>query len=628
MHKLNSEPGRSDDIRSSPEPTGHDPEPQTTYEKKDKSSNDSLLGNSSPLIEENGLRIRPPEQYDDPAFSSDSRDHPDHSGSPIDNQINTWNINADEPPPYEQVAISPSASPTVDVPAEAQYTSPIESRPSSSHSLVVDFSGQGTDGEESIQDDNEQNALLAYLQDEENDNDNELHDGEEDIPMSLRPHMGLPLRQQSTSEFESRGRPNNVTDLQRSATLPPVSTVTNGEPFAQAENERPRPARRLNTTSPGRHAPNLGIIDELDENTPFTQDRGRYQLQGRALTPPTRANTITRIENKNAAPMQRVVITENASSPIPQALPFRINLNPGEFLTRIPPPPPSGQVRPPSMQPYMAPTPAPAMQPIYQESRSLPQSRNSSQIFHTDNGRSEWSPEQLYEDQGVRHRPVPVELLGNPNLYHTHRSSPSPSTNSSRVDLRPASLLPGIPQNNNANYSPRIGEQRPMPITEPQQSMRSALSRSTSQPFPPSSSAASVFSETSTMSRSPMTAAERHRPKRIVMPAPLQQQNINSYKTGANINQSSTAMAYQAAAAVIPVHDPKKGNMLKKRATIQVQAGSSLHQKHNHLGVERSISTKGFFSSLGSAFGKGLTAEPESKLPKPSRKLSKRKTLF
>ena len=73
----------------------------------------------------------------------------------------------------------------------------------------------------------------------------------------------------------------------------------NSEPAVQAEYERPRPTRRVNTTSPGRHAPNLDIIDEMDETVPLDQDRGRYQIQGRTSTPPVRVNVITRLEEQN-----------------------------------------------------------------------------------------------------------------------------------------------------------------------------------------------------------------------------------------------------------------------------------------------------------------------------------------
>lgn len=309
-------------------------------------------------------------------------------------------------------------------------------------------------------------------------------------------------------------------------------------------------------------------------------------------------------------------------------------MKPGELLTRIPPPL-GGQATSSSTQPYTSTPsvrPVSAMQPIYQEPRSFPQNRVASQIISSEIRRPEWSPEHLYEDQRIPHSQyIPTEPVNNPNPYanNTRGSTPTSSANSSRVDLRPTSLLPGMPQNNYGNYSQGIDDRRHVVFADSQQPMKSALSRSATQPFYPSSSSASVYSESSSTSRGPLTAVERHRPRRIVMPAPLQQQHPISYKTGANINTSSTAMAFQSAAAVIPVHDPKRGNMLKKRATIQ--AGVSPHQKHSHLGVERSVSTKGFFSSLGSTFGKGISAGPDTKLPKPERKLSKlskRKTLF
>lgn len=199
-----------------------------------------------------------------------------------------------------------------------------------------------------------------------------------------------------------------------------------------------------------------------------------------------------------------------------------------------------------------------------------------------------------------------------------HDSSPVSSANTSRSDLRSnvgsnydlGAVPTGPPRQKRVSFQQ---SQQPSPLSQPSQST-----------YPPSSAASAYSASSSSLSRPPPSSADRHRPKRIIMPAPLQPQNQNYTQPVPrefNRPKGTTGVTAQSTAAVIPVHESKRGNLLKKRTI----TGASSRQAPTHELPQRAQSMKGLFS-LGGSSGRDHAQEPEAKLPKTSRKLSKRKT--
>ena len=320
------------------------------------------------------------------------------------------------------------------------------------------------------------------------------------------------------------------------------------------------------------------------------------------------------------APKQHVLIATTPLNAPPPPIPFKLNLKPGEILTRVPPS--RSQTTPPERVAPVAMNAYPAIstrQPTFELPRPVVQNRADHAVGFQEARRNEWSPEQLYETHPAP--PIPRDLQRRPYPDVRSNSTP-PSANVSRTDLGPS--IPPTPQR--IPQQERAMTQRHVSFQQTQSQQNPALSRSISQPVQPSN--ASVYSSSSNFSRAPPPPANRHRPKQIVLPTPLQQKNQNTTYTlpselmrGGNQNGafSRPVPGSQPAAAVIPIHDPKKSNFLKKRAS----TGASTHQGHNHLAPERTPSSKSFFGfSLG--FGKSSSSEPESPLSKANRKLSKR----
>ncbi|KAL5533993.1 hypothetical protein ACEPAG_453 [Sanghuangporus baumii] len=598
---------------------------------------------------------------DDPAFSNDPYHHPDHDdpsttvgvgkaneegGSPVSRYSSQSEI---EPPPsYDDSTSVPALGQNGQIGRpyleEETTTSPVTGNPSEdalgskhtrdraqtsysplssphSSSPYLPQPQQGT------QDDvTDQEELLAYLGD--------YRSGAGgvpslNIPMSLRPHRGLPVTAQPPADQQDHTRPvPDNTGLLRSTTMPSSTTRTISEPLARTNTERPHLPRRGNTTAndptPRRGPADLDRIDELDETLGIPlHHRGPYDMRGKVDTPPPRVMPVDRQHQLQPPAKQHVLVATTPLNAPPPPIPFKLHLKPGEILTRVPPS--RSQTTPPEriMPVTMIPYPRTANdQPMYERPRPAEQNYADHGNVYQESRHNEWSPEQLYENHSKSPAPgIPRDAQRQPYHPDTRTNFMPSSANTSRSDSRP-----DIPP----NPRPRVQQEKAtaqrhvsFQQTLPQQA--SALSRSISQPA--NSSSASFYSASSGSSRAPPSAV--HRPKRIVMPAPLQQQNQNDMytlpselmsRTGQNGVIGRPAPVAQPTAAIIPMHDPKKSNFLLKK---RVSTGASTHHTHNHLAPDRVPSSKGFFG-LGLGFGKSISPEPESSLPKANRKLSKR----
>ncbi|KAL5495006.1 hypothetical protein ACEPAI_468 [Sanghuangporus weigelae] len=600
---------------------------------------------------------------DDPAFSNDPYHHPDHDGlsptvdvskaneeggSPVSRYSSQSEL---EPPPsYDDSTSNPALDqnghigrPHVE---EETTTSPVTGNSSedargSNHTrdrAQTSYSPLSSphssspylpQSQQDTQDDvTDQEELLAYLSDYRS-GPGGVPGLNINIPISLRPHRGLPVTAQPPADMQDRTRPfpDNM-GLLRSTTMPSSTTRTISEPLARTNTERPHLPRRGNTTAndptPRRGPADLDRIDELDETLGIPlHHRGPYDMRGKVDTPPPRLMPVDRQHQLQPPAKQHVLVATTPLNAPPPPIPFKLNLKPGEFLTRVPPSrsqtTPPERVAPVPMIPY----PRTAnYQPMYERPRPAEQSYASRGNVYQGNRRNEWSPEQLYESHSRSPAPVIPRDAQQQSYHPDARTNSMPSSaNTSRSDLRP-----DIPSNPHPRVQQeRTTAQRHVSFQQQPPQQASALSRSISQPA--NSSSASFYLASSGPSRAPPFAA--HRPKRIVMPAPLQQQNQNNTYTlpselmrGTDQNGAIGRLtpAAQPTAATIPIHDPKKSNfLLKKRAS----TGASTHRSHSHLAPDRMPSSKGFFGS-GLGFGKGITPEPESSLPKANRKLSKR----
>lgn len=298
----------------------------------------------------------------------------------------------------------------------------------------------------------------------------------------------------------------------------------------------------------------------------------------------------------------------------PPPVPYRLNLKPGEFLTRVAPD--RSRSTPPEHNYGSASGPYPSfagLQPLHQQPRFNAQSQPDPRYVRRESGRNDWSPEELYENYPFPPAPtMPRDVPRHPHRVDPRYNTPSSSASTSRSDLRPNIPAPDI------NLPPaRPFRQGQIISQEPPQ-----LSRSVSQPLYASSASSTYTSSSASLARAPPSSSDRLRPKRIVMPAPLRQHNQNHVlpaPSDMNHQLGPNSVSPQPSAAVIPVHDPKKNNLLKKRAS----TGSALHQNRNPLTPERAPSKKGFFNLAG-GFGRSSPPQPDVGFPKASRKLSKR----
>lgn len=243
--------------------------------------------------------------------------------------------------------------------------------------------------------------------------------------------------------------------------------------------------------------------------------------------------------------------------------------------------------------------------------------------FHLQNqARMDWTPEQLYESQAPAGNP-PRQRHDFPGYYQNGESAygsvPS-SNNSSRTDL-PYSASSSTLSMGDYPVQKRVGFTQENRIIPPESAVSSSLSRSVSQPV--MSKPASFSSSSSSLSRPP-PPPDRHRPKRIVLPRPLQQQDPNhSYQTYAPPSSIvPPAKPAAAAAAVIPMHDAKfRGNMLKKRPSTNTAPQPNAPEPQA-MPARKPSTSKGIFG-----FGSHRDSEAsDDGVPKARRKLSKRKT--
>ena len=206
---------------------------------------------------------------------------------------------------------------------------------------------------------------------------------------------------------------------------------------------------------------------------------------------------------------------------------------------------------------------------------------------------------------------------------------PTSSANSSRSDFR---TYPNTSVTSNSDLL-STEERRRQSSPERRFSQPATLYDMHGPCQPVFSSSASVYSRDSTSrTRSdvgPPRSVELHRPKHLVMPAPLQQQEIdrmlpnpyspNIFPPNTQSNLVDSVPAPKPSAATIPIHDPKKGNLLKKR----LSKSASLHESHQHLAPVHMAESN---NKSVSNFGKGFEPEPVLQNKRGIRKLSKRRS--
>lgn len=273
-------------------------------------------------------------------------------------------------------------------------------------------------------------------------------------------------------------------------------------------------------------------------------------------------------------------------------MPFKIDLKPGEFLTRV--------------QPY--PIQPPWSGGLYEQRRSpLRTYRDAEESVPSyprapvgeDIASRQWSPEQLYENA------VDVDITG---------AFKNPMERKSGRDTRAEGLRRPSPASDGKRQSVRFEDDQVV------LNMRDAQRH---QPLQPASSNSSIYSDVSHGSRAlAPTGADRFRPKKIIMPAPLQfqsrsQENLprHNLTPSRSVPSLQRAATMQPVAAQIPMHDQKKGNLLKKRASLKPPS-----QKHLPNQEYPGASSTSIFTAAKPTGG------PEEKLPKVTRKLSKRRT--
>lgn len=309
-------------------------------------------------------------------------------------------------------------------------------------------------------------------------------------------------------------------------------------------------------------------------------------------------------------------------------MPFKLDLRPGEFLTRVPTTrrskPPTNRGSPPALLHSQAPS-------SQAPPRSLRHGANelANPSFHLRNqDHMNWTPEQLYDTFAPvvvppnRRQNLPMHYPGEGSLYS---SGPS-STNSSRSDLPypPSNGRPLIADN---PAQKRVGFDSNTQTIPASQSQIS-LSRSVSQPV---MSKPGSFSSSSTSLSQGLPPSDRHRPRQIIMPSPLRQQQQNqnpnqSYQTYTSPSALvPTPRPMPQAAAVIPMHDAKKSNILRKRNTTTAATRSPAQETSTPAPVRKPSTSRGLFG-FGSPRNSVNLEDSGTTGAKTGRKLSKRRT--
>ncbi|KAI5124158.1 hypothetical protein M0805_000967 [Coniferiporia weirii] len=584
---------------------------------------------------------------DDPAFSGNPYHHPDHTSvvplvsTPANTaRTSVLDVTQDAPPPYEML-VSPDNSnrrrfqednfiltPTLMGDSSTRDTRRSghirEKAQISGSSLESPLSRSSTYSSQGDQEDHEE-ELLAYLRDDASDDTNEHGLLERNIPMSLRPHTSRPVISQSREGFQA-----GPVDGIHEPTLPPEMRRTVSGPSTSTSIERPRPPQRGSTMSPRRSTrpTDLDRIDELDESTPLgipIHHRGPYEVQGKVDTPLTHNIPIQREEQ----PVwnRRVIIADTFDVSLPP-VPFKLDLKPGEYLTRLPPPRSSSGMS--TFRPPLAPIthiPSVIPQPGRRDPRRTSSGETGARTVYHNNSYHEWSPEQLYE-MGTSSS---TRIASNEprHAYDTdsrNGSSISSSTNTlrSHLDGFPAAFVPI--RHSYAAVDESLRSARHITFRPP--ALPTQLSDRPSYAPSASLSVNSYSSSLQSRQSEPPSSADRLRPKKIVMPMPLHQQRYpfaGSILDSPNHKAVNNLSGAQPAAANIPMHDPKKGNLLKKRAS----TGTSLQKQHQYSSLHPSghiNSSDNVSGGFGSIARKASLMESALKEFKPSRKLSKRKT--
>jgi len=421
---------------------------------------------------------------------------------------------------------------------------------------------------------------------------------------SIRPVSFTPPEDEGTDlpylhdDAQNELQQNSTSGIRRDSLLPPgVQAPLNpsrraSEPPRSSPEPRPQIAPRGFTSPPARPA-ELDRIDELDESGLGLHHRGPYEVNGQLIAPPRRALPFQRdqepfpsIQNFGGRPL-------NLDVP-PPPMPYRLNLQPGQILPRMPPENSAIRQRDP-----LAPMAAYAPQAQIVPSRS----RSSS-------GRTlPKDPENI--------------------IYYEPRESPSPAfPTPSPVPSRMSSRRPSpssfySASNENADYSTR-SPPMPEPEVVARHSSYEPVMRPAFQLTPSVASAPSFMSSRSNLER-PIRGAELHRPRQLVMPAPLQGDSRPSHNVPGErpFNNFIPSPPPQALAATIPIHPSKRGNLLKKRPTISARAGASGEYPRAVASDPSPSSSKAYRHSLA-ALPAEATTEKERRI---SRRLSKKRNV-
>lgn len=325
--------------------------------------------------------------------------------------------------------------------------------------------------------------------------------------------------------------------------------------------------------------------------------------------------------------------------PIP--VPFKLNLQPGGILTRLPP---TGSSNGPGRYSYAG-TPqraplAPIIpyalsqkafttgRPIYGNMR--PDLRDTAYGFERPQYQpSDQTPMQYGNQLYASRQGSSVDPTLQARRTNSRSGFPTPtsSANSSRSDFR---AYPNLSAASDSDYS-LADERRGFSTGRLMVQPENAYDAQQRGPSPNSSSASTLSRADTSRSRpdgAPPRPVDFHRPKHLVMPAPLQQQRADSrlpnpyspnlFPPPSQPSFADPTPAPKLSAASIPIHDPRKGNLLKKRMSKSV----SPHENHQHLAPVHMPESN---NNSVISFGRGLEPEPELKAKKSGRKLSKRR---
>ncbi len=190
--------------------------------------------------------------------------------------------------------------------------------------------------------------------------------------------------------------------------------------------------------------------------------------------------------------------------------------------------------------------------------------------------------------------------------------SPAPSRMSSR---RPSPSSFNSVSNENSDSS------APEPELVARHSSYEPVVRPVFQHTPSVASAPSVMSSRSNV-EGPIRGAGLHRPRQLVMPAPLQRDSRAPYNAPQErpLNNFIPSPPLQVQAASIPIFPSKKGNLLKKRPTIS----GGVPSEHAHPVASAPPSNSKSYRHSFAALPAEAPAEKERRIP---RRLSKRRNV-